>query len=55
LLREASLICQAAAAKGERITQRALARELRGHGHRFSNGHLRGIATTVGMGTEKAA
>ena len=37
LLREASLICQAAAANGERISQRALARQLRGHGHRFPN------------------
>jgi hypothetical protein len=55
LLREAHLICQAAAAKGERISQRALARELRGHGHRFSNEHLHGIAANVGLGTEQAA
>jgi len=55
LLREASLICQAATAQSERITQRALARELRGHGHRFSNDHLHGIAASAGLGTEQAA
>jgi len=54
LLHEASLIYQAAAASGERISQRALARELRGHGHRFSNQHLHGIAASIGLSPEKA-
>jgi hypothetical protein len=55
LLRDASLICQTAAANGERISQRALARQLRDHGHRFSNEHLHGIAATIGLATGKAA
>jgi hypothetical protein len=55
LLHEASQICQAAAASGERISQRALARQLRGHGHRFSNEHLHGIAATIGLTPGKAA
>jgi hypothetical protein len=55
LLHEANLIHQAAAANGERISQRALARRLRGHGHRFSNEHLHGIAATIGLFPEKAA
>jgi hypothetical protein len=55
LLHEASLICQTAAANGERISQRALARQLRGHGHRFSNEHLHGIAATIGLTPGKAA
>lgn len=55
LLREANRICQAAADRGERISQRALARQLRGHGHRFSNEHLHGIAATIGLTPEKAA
>jgi hypothetical protein len=54
LLHEASLIYQAAAASGERISQRALARQLRGHGHRFSNQHLHGIAASIGLSPEKA-
>jgi hypothetical protein len=55
LLRDASLICQTAAANGERLSQRALARQLRDHGHRFSNEHLHGIAATIGLTTGKAA
>jgi hypothetical protein len=55
LLREASRIYQAAAANGDRISQRALARQLRQGGHRFSNEHLHGIAATIGMTTQKAA
>ena len=50
LLKDAALICTTAAARGERLTQRALARTLRGHGHRFSNQSLRGIALAVGLG-----
>jgi hypothetical protein len=55
LLRDASRICQKAAANGERLSQRALARQLRDHGHRFSNEHLHGIAATIGLTTSKAA
>jgi hypothetical protein len=54
-LREARLICQVAAAKGECISQRALARQLRDSGHRFSNDHLHGIAATIGLTPEQAA
>jgi hypothetical protein len=55
LLRDATRICQKAAANGENISQRALARQLRDHGHRFSNEHLHGIAATIGLTTDKAA
>ncbi len=55
LLRDATSICQTAAANGERLSQRALARQLRDHGHRFSNEHLHGIAATIGLTTGKAA
>ena len=55
LLRDATSICQTAAANGERLSQRALARQLRDHGHRFSNEHLHGIAATIGLTTSKAA
>jgi hypothetical protein len=55
LMREATRIYQAAAANGDRISQRALARQLRQGGHRFSNEHLHGIAATIGMTTQKAA
>ena len=50
LLKDAALICKTAAARGERVTQRALARTLRGRGHRFPNQSLRSIAVAVGLG-----
>jgi hypothetical protein len=50
LLKDAAFICKAAAARGERLTQRALARTLRGRGHRFPNQSLRNIALAVGLG-----
>jgi hypothetical protein len=50
LLKDAALICKTAAARGERLTQRALARTLRGRGHRFPNQSLRNIALAVGLG-----
>ncbi len=49
LLRDARAIGQTAAAPGERLSQRALARQLRGHGHRFPNGHLHQIAAAIGL------
>lgn len=55
LLRDARFIYQDAAARGERLSQRALARQLRGHGHRFPNEHLRLIAHSIGLATGKAA
>ncbi len=55
VLRDATLICQAAVANGERISQRSLARQLRDHGHRFPNERLNGIALTIGLTEGKAA
>jgi hypothetical protein len=55
LLNAASLIYQDAAARGERLSQRMLARQLRGNGHRFPNEHLRLIADSIGLTTGQAA
>jgi hypothetical protein len=55
LLHTATMICQDAAARGERLSQRALARQLREHGHRFPNDHLRLIATSIGLTQADAA
>jgi hypothetical protein len=55
LLRDASAIYRDAAARGERLSQRMLARQLRSHGHRFPNEHLRCIADTIGLTAGKAA
>ncbi len=55
LLDAASAIYQNAAARGERLSQRMLARQLRGHGHRFPNEHLRHIADSIGLTTGEAA
>ncbi|MGD0377203.1 MAG: hypothetical protein ABSB01_21785 [Streptosporangiaceae bacterium] len=55
LLRDACLIYQAAVSKGEHVSQRRLASQLRGHGHRFSNQHLQAIAASAGLGTPKVA
>jgi hypothetical protein len=55
LLGAATVICQDAAARGERLSQRALARRLRQHGHRFPNQHLRLIATSIGLAHGSAA
>jgi hypothetical protein len=50
LLKDAVFIYKTAAARGERLTQRGLARTLRGRGHRFPNQSLRSIALAVGLG-----
>jgi hypothetical protein len=50
LLRDAVFIYRTAAARGERLTQRDLARTLRGRGHRFPNQNLRAIAVAIGLG-----
>jgi hypothetical protein len=55
LLDAASAIYQDAAARGERLSQRMLARQLRGHGHRFPNEHLRKIADSIGLTQGQAA
>jgi hypothetical protein len=55
LLRDATAICQHAAARGERLSQRALARQLRLRGHRFPNNHLGRIAQNVGLAPGRAA
>ena len=55
LLRDATAICQHAAACGERLSQRALARHLRLRGHRFPNNHLQQIAQSVGLASGRAA
>jgi hypothetical protein len=55
LLRDAIAICQQAAACGERLSQRALARQLRLRGHRFPNDHLQQIAQSVGLAPGRAA
>jgi hypothetical protein len=55
LLRDARLIFQAAASKGERVSQRVLASQLRGSGHRFSNQHLHAIAASADLGPRRAA
>jgi hypothetical protein len=55
LLRDAQAICQDAAARGKRLSQRALARQLRDRGHRFPNQHLHQIAEAIGLITARAA
>ena len=55
LLRDARLIFHNATARGQRLSQRTLARELRGHGHHFPNDHLRHIAETIGLARDTAA
>ena len=49
LLQDAVSIYRTAAARGERLTQRDLARTLRGRGHRFPNQSLRAIAAAIGL------
>ena len=49
LLQDAVFIYETAAARGERLTQRDLARTLRGRGHRFPNQNLRSIAVAIGL------
>jgi hypothetical protein len=53
VLHDASAIYRDAAARGERLSQRMLARQLRRHGHRFPNEHLRLIADSIGLSASK--
>jgi hypothetical protein len=55
LLEAANAIRLEAATRGERLSQRMLARRLRSHGHRFPNEHLRHIADRAGLTTRRAA
>jgi len=55
LLEAANGICLDAAKRGERLSQRMLARQLRSHGHRFPNEQLRQIADGAGLTTRRAA
>ena len=55
LLQDAAVIFQNASARGQRLSQRTLARELRGHGHHFPNDHLRHIAESIGLARNVAA
>ncbi len=55
MLRQAAVLCQNAASNGERLSQRTLARQLRGHGYRFSNEHLHAIAVSIGLAGQQAA
>jgi hypothetical protein len=55
LVRDASLIYRTAASRGERVSQRMLASQLRSHGHRFSNRHLHAIAASAGVAPRTVA
>ncbi len=55
LLRDAWSIYRNASARGERLSQRSLARQLRYHGHHFPNDHLRRIAESIGLAHGTAA
>jgi hypothetical protein len=55
LLRDASVILQSAFARGQRLSQRSLARELRSRGHHFPNDRLCQIARSIGLAYQQAA
>jgi hypothetical protein len=55
LLRDARTLYQEAAIRGERLSQRTLARQLRSRGHRFPNDRLQHIAREVGLTAARAA
>jgi hypothetical protein len=55
LLAGASQILQNARVRGDQISQRYLATQLRSRGHRFSNAQLRGIAGAIGLVPEHRA
>jgi hypothetical protein len=55
LLHDARDIFHNASVRGERLSQRGLARKLRGQGHRFPNDHLRQIAQSIGLSSSRAA
>ena len=55
VMKNATVIAQRAAARGERLSQRGLARQLRLQGHHFPNDHLRLIALSIGLPSRRAA
>jgi hypothetical protein len=55
VVRDATVIAQRAAARGEQLSQRGLARQLRRQGHHFPNDHLRQIALSIGLPSRRAA
>jgi hypothetical protein len=55
LLADAEQIIRAAEAMGEQVSQRALAAQLREHGHRFSNAQLQRIVSMAGSTTDQRA
>ena len=55
LLEDAARILEEAEASGERVSQRALAAQLRERGHRFSNAQLRRLADDAGAVHERRA
>lgn len=55
LIMEASRLFRGARDRGDQLSQRALAAELRNRGHRFSNAELRCIAETIGLVPQRQA
>jgi hypothetical protein len=55
LLANAAQIVTAARVKGEKLSRRALAAQLRARGHRFSNAQLQSLARTVGPAPDRRA
>jgi hypothetical protein len=55
VMRDARTIYSNALASGERLSQRALARQLRGLGHQFPNDQLHQIATRIGLAHDQTA
>jgi hypothetical protein len=55
MMRDASTIYQDARARGIRLSQRALARQLRDRGHQFPNDQLHHIAARTGLTPDPAA
>jgi hypothetical protein len=55
LLADASQMLQVARARGDQMSQRSLATQLRSRGHRFSNAQLRDIAGAIGLVPEHRA
>jgi len=55
VLRDARVLVHNASARGERLSQRGLARALRDQGHHFPNDQLRQIAESIELGAPRTA
>ena len=55
VLRDARVLAHGASARGERLSQRGLARALRDYGHHFPNDQLRQIAESIELGSSRPA